>query len=99
MKLRHRQNALDLANQLIAHDRNQTYGTPKENFDHTAALWTVWVQARYGDELYIQFDATDVAVMMDLVKTARLAKSPDHADTWVDKCGYSACGYEVSDDD
>jgi hypothetical protein len=33
-----------------------------------------------------------VALMMDWVKTARLLQTPDHEDSWIDKCGYSALG-------
>jgi len=38
-----------------------------------------------------------VCLCMDAVKTTRLIKTPDHADSWADKCGYSAIGGEVSE--
>lgn len=37
----------------------------------------------------------DVALMIDLMKTSRLVWSPEHSDSWVDKAGYSACGWDV----
>jgi hypothetical protein len=33
---------------------------------------------------------------MTLLKIARIASNPQHADNWVDGCGYMACGGEVS---
>jgi len=43
-----------------------------------------------------RLDGIDVAIMMDLMKTARLIESPNHKDSWVDKCGYSACGHRCA---
>jgi hypothetical protein len=40
--------------------------------------------------------ATDVAVMMGLLKIARIKTSPAHADNWVDLAGYAACGGELA---
>jgi hypothetical protein len=39
-----------------------------------------------------------VALMMDWVKTARLLETIDHADSWIDKCGYSALGGSFNKD-
>ena len=38
-----------------------------------------------------------VALMMDWLKTARLLNDLSKADSWIDKCGYSALGAEFSD--
>jgi hypothetical protein len=40
-------------------------------------------------------DATDVAVMMNLLKVARIKSNPKHPDNWIDACGYMACGGEI----
>jgi hypothetical protein len=45
----------------------------------------------------IKLDALDVAVFMDLLKTARLIVSPGHRDSWLDKAGYAACGWSCAD--
>jgi hypothetical protein len=37
--------------------------------------------------------------MMDWLKTARLLNDLNKADSWVDKCGYSALGGEFSEKD
>jgi hypothetical protein len=36
---------------------------------------------------------------MTLLKIARIASNPRHADNWVDACGYMACGGEVATKD
>jgi hypothetical protein len=38
-----------------------------------------------------------VALMMDWLKTSRLLGTLDHADSWVDKAGYTALGGEFSE--
>lgn len=70
------------------------YGTPENNFEIIAAFWEVYLRAKY--QVDIRLHPVDVALMMDLLKTARLIKTPTHLDSWVDKGGYSACGAEVS---
>ena len=35
------------------------------------------------------------AVMMTLLKAARIKSNPKHPDNWVDACGYMACGGEI----
>ena len=42
------------------------------------------------------FNSYDVAVMMALLKVARLSNSPNHMDSWVDLAGYAACGGEIA---
>jgi len=39
----------------------------------------------------------DVALMMALLKIARLKGNPIHGDSWVDLAGYAACGAESSE--
>lgn len=80
-------------------DRNATHGEPEDNFQNIADFWNVWTGMKFkahpqGTPLNMNkfFSATDVAILMDLMKTSRLITSPDVADHWIDKCGYSACG-------
>lgn len=73
----------------VTKDRNLDYGNPEDNFKTIAAFWEVY---KHG----YKFTATDVAVMMDLVKTSRIMTSPKKIDHWVDKAGYSACGYRCA---
>lgn len=70
--------------------RAEDNGKPEHNFDRIAKLWTAY--AGY------HFRAEDVAAMMILLKTARIASGSDKMDNWVDAAGYAACGGELLSD-
>lgn len=78
------------AAQCVLSDRAAQYGTPEDNFATIADLWSAYILAAHG--MVLKFDTVDVALMLDLLKTARLAGNKTHVDSWVDKAGYSACG-------
>lgn len=42
----------------------------------------------------VYIDANDVAMMMALLKIARIAAGGGKADSWIDLAGYAACGAE-----
>lgn len=90
---------LDILNEAIevVGGRGKSYGRPEDNFGRIAAHWNTHVANRYGSEPY-SFDAQDVAMMMILMKVARLENDPSHHDSWVDVCGYGACGGELAAD-
>ena len=83
-----REITLNTAKSLVMGDRNKDYSSPQANFDQTAELWSAYMGH--------QFSAHDVAVMMILVKLARISTSPGKLDNWIDIAGYAACGGEVS---
>jgi hypothetical protein len=74
------------ANKIIYGDREKTYGKPSKNLDTIAQMWNAYISAREVKVL----NAKDVAAMMILLKTARLANDPSHRDSVVDICGYAA---------
>lgn len=74
------------ANKIIYGDREQTYGKPSKNLDTIAKMWNAYINAVGKRDL----NAKDVACLMVLLKTARLANQPDHRDSVVDICGYAA---------
>jgi hypothetical protein len=74
--------------------RGKAYGNPKGNFERIARRWRAHLKNRFGVDVAI--DAVSVALMMDDVKSARLEYQPAHADSWVDKAGYAACGGVVA---
>lgn len=76
--------------------RQSKYGPPNKNFKCIAALWTAYLQGKYGELATIKLDEADVAAMSGLIKVARLAETPDHEDSWVDMAGYAACGRQVT---
>lgn len=78
--------------QVISVDRTATHGEAENSFATIAGVWSWWLSVRQPGPL----SAMDVAVMMDLFKTARIASNPTHRDNWLDKVGYSALGYELS---
>lgn len=98
-----KKDVLDKAIAAVA-DRGLNYGKPEENFDRIARLWNSHLVNRGVLEADILADpagkngltADDVAIMMSLMKIARLENSPDHLDSWVDLAGYAACGGELT---
>jgi len=84
-----RPHLLRTAERLVTQDRNTTYDDPSVDFRRIAGLWQVY--------LGIEIEPYDVGALMALLKIARIAGDPTHADSWVDLAGYAACGYDVSD--
>lgn len=83
-----RKELLKQAAEIINGAREEHYGTPENNFKTIAEFWSVYL----GKPL----QASDVAVMMILMKAARLRKDIKHEDSWVDIAGYAACGSEIT---
>lgn len=73
------------AEEAVCNDRNADYGDPEDNFDDIAKLWSAYKGTT--------FNRSDVAVLMMLVKIARMKTSPTVADHWIDIAGYAACGF------
>jgi hypothetical protein len=71
-------------------DRHQQHGSAEKCHAEIAKLWTWWTG--------FQIDAHDVAMMMDLLKTARIKTGGANRDCYVDKCGYSALAWRVRKD-
>lgn len=89
-----RQQTLDTAKAAVA-DRGVNYGSPEDNFTRIAALWSTHLTNRREDPVSTITPA-DVAIMLAMVKIARLQNDPTHQDSWVDIAGYAACGAEVA---
>lgn len=89
-----RKEILEAAAKCVCGDREQDYGSPEDNFQTIAKLWTTYILATPGDDL-IEFTAKDVAVMLALLKIARIASGHAKEDNWVDLAGYAACGGEI----
>ena len=83
-----REEFLDTAKKYISGPRANAYGDPKDNFGMVADMWAAYKK--------VEFTAHDVAVMMILLKTARLGFNPDSFDGWTDIAGYAALGGEIS---
>jgi len=89
-----RQQILDEASETVHSGRDVTYGTPEDSFRNIASLWSAYWMAKHPGAMNTVtrvFNSHDVAVMMILMKTARLAANPNHHDSAVDIAGYAAC--------
>lgn len=79
------------ASQIVNGERDKEYGSPEDNFQRIADLWTAYIGFDFG------LTGADVAVMMALVKIARIrGNRPGSLDSWVDLAGYAACGGEIA---
>lgn len=83
-----RSKILSTARSYITRDRQADHGDAEDNFSRIAGYWSLHT----GTTL----TATDVAVMMALLKVARIKQNPQHVDNWVDGAGYFACGGEIA---
>lgn len=86
-----RSEVLENALHCVAGDREADYGSPEQNFQTIALLWSVYLQRR--GKTY--FESKDVAAMLALLKIARIASGNAKQDNWIDLAGYAACGGEI----
>lgn len=89
-----RKRVLSEAEKCVCGQREQDYGTPEDSFNIIADLWAVYLK---GCGVSIDFlESHDVAIMMALLKIARLSTNPQHMDSWCDLAGYASCGGEIA---
>jgi len=79
-------------------ERQGRYGTPADNMERIAALWTAYLEGRglLDLERTDGVTATDCALMQALVKIARLEHGYHH-DSVVDLAGYAACAAQINE--
>lgn len=82
-----REEILDTAKTMVCGKRTTDYGTPENNFKIIADLWSAYKG--------VKFDEKDVAMMMALLKIARIKSGNATNDSFVDLAGYAACGGEI----
>ena len=82
-----REEILEKAKDCVTGKRHEDYGTPEDNFALIARFWT--------DYCGFGFSAKDVAMMMALLKIARIKGGGGSGDSFVDLAGYAACGGEI----
>lgn len=81
---------LDAAKAIVTGEREKQYGSPEDNFGVIARLWSTYA----GRE----FTPVDVAMMMTLLKVARIKTGHYKADSYIDACGYLACAAEIAEE-
>lgn len=94
MGMNHRSDILQEAMGLISGDRDNSYGDPVENFQTIADFWYVYLMRTISARGELIIKAHDVAVLMALVKIARMPWTPDKRDHWADLAGYTGCGWD-----
>lgn len=87
-KMLSRADILDCARIAVTREREQQYGKPEDNFAIIAKLWSAYM----GDS----FTPLDVAMMMALLKIARIRTGVGTVDSFVDLAGYAACAGEIA---
>ena len=83
-----RKECLEQAMGCVLRDRNNEYGGPEDSFGVIANFWSVYL----GRKVYPH----DVAMMMSLLKIARIKANRGYADGYIDLAGYAACGAECA---
>lgn len=93
-----REDILAEAARCVCGDREQDYGSPENNFQTIAYLWSTYIRAarpELSGWAFNELDPKDVAAMLALLKIARIAGGNAKEDNWVDLAGYAACGGEI----
>lgn len=85
-----RSGILSEAESLVDGDRQDRYGTPKENFARISKLWSAY--------LGVEISPVQVANCMSLLKISRAVHS-NKRDTYVDLAGYAALAGELAEND
>lgn len=75
-----RSETLDKAKACVCGQRENEYGSPEDNFTAIAGFWSVYKG--------VEFTANDVAMMMALLKIARIRTGTATDDSYVDLAGY-----------
>ena len=88
MQMMTRSETLDKAKACVCGQRENEYGSPEDNFTAIAGFWSVYKG--------VEFTANDVAMMMALLKIARIRTGTATDDSYVDLAGYAACGAEIN---
>ena len=79
-----REEFLELVRQTVCDKKIQEYGKVEDNFNVIATFWNNYIGQ-------MRFTERDVAVMMMLVKIARISTGKNKLDNYVDIAGYAAC--------
>lgn len=88
-KMLTRKEMLQKVEQIVCQDREKQYGSPEDNFTKIAKLWNAYL----GKD---DISPADVAVMMALLKIARISSGEYKEDSWVDLAGYAVCGGAIA---
>ena len=83
-----REEILDAARKCVCGDCDKKHGRPEDSFRKIAKFWGVYKGTSFSRE--------DVAIMMALLKVARISTGTEPADSYIDLAGYAACAGELA---
>ena len=83
-----REQCLEKAKFCVCGGRESDYGKMEDSFQKIADMWSAYAG--------IVFSKENVAIMMALLKIARIATGTATEDSFVDLAGYAACGCEIA---
>lgn len=89
MEAKTRAMILRKAEKCVCGQREEDYGTPEDNFYKISKLWNAYL----GDNVT---DEHDVAMMMAMLKIARIRTGRSTEDSYIDAAGYIALGGEIA---
>lgn len=88
---------LDTAKQIVTTDRENQYGAPEDSFATISGMWEIYLKRKcVGAGADVCITPEDVAVMMSLLKIARIITGDYRADNFIDLAGYAACAGEIA---
>lgn len=85
-----RTDILAVAKELTNGERDAVYGDPTTNHRRIAALFSVVLET--------EVTPAQAALLMAMVKVARLIQTPDHLDSFIDGAAYFAIAGEIATD-
>ncbi len=85
-----RKSILAEAEKCVCTSRQEEYGPIENNFSLIARLWREYLDTDKP------ITAHDVAMMMALLKIARIASGQTKEDNYIDLAGYAACAGEIA---
>lgn len=95
-----RKEILEAAAACVCGDREEDYGTPEDNFRLIADFWSLYIHKRcVSPGADVSILPEDVAMLMALLKIARIATGRSKPDSYIDLAGYAACGGELGTGD
>lgn len=80
--------------------QEEQYGKAEDNFETIRLLWSVYLRSAHPKLRQVMaingITPQDVAIMMSLLKIARIATGQPKADNFVDLAGYAACAGAIA---
>lgn len=83
-----RKDILDTANKIVNGEREDKHGAPENSFKILAELWSAYTQE--------SITPVDAAIMLGLLKVARIKTGVNEEDNYIDLAGYAACAGELA---